>query len=217
MRERLSQLVSFLKNQVLSGAPIAPNQNPGTLPYVAVLDGGEVALEVLQAIGYRAVLKNATIVSYTMHDYDFWGQASLSHLLLRQLALGASVRLMTTPPPGKTTSAGFKAKYTLVKTLQQNGVEVFFNDKLHAKAYLFVDTNGVCTAIVGSSNLTGPGFGMRLAPQDNLVEMNFHCTDGIILKDAIDFVENRIVNDNRTEDYATWLARNIVEIGKAGI
>ena len=58
-----------------------------------ILDGGGVALEVLQAIGYRTVLTKATIVSYNMQDYDFWGQGNLSRLLLLELSLGASVRL----------------------------------------------------------------------------------------------------------------------------
>ncbi len=53
---------------------------------IAFLDGGEVAIEVLQAINYRTELKSATIVSYNMQDYTFWDQGNLSHLLLSQLA-----------------------------------------------------------------------------------------------------------------------------------
>lgn len=184
---------------------------------ISMLDGGDVALEVLQAIGYRTVLKTATIVSYNMQDYDFWGQGFLSHLLLRQLAFGASVRLMTTPPPGRPTGTAFKAKYKLLSELQKNGVGVFLNEKLHAKAYLFVDSNDARTAIVGSANLTGPGFGMHLAPQDSLVEMAMICDDNAVFQEAIDFVDSKILNDTRTEDFATWFAKNGVEIGKAGL
>jgi hypothetical protein len=187
------------------------------IPSISFLDGGGVALEVLQAISYRNVLKTATIVSYNMQDYDFWGHGALSHLLLRQLALGASIRLMTTPPPGKPTSAGFKNKYKLLSELQKKGIEVFLNEKLHAKAYLFVDTNDTVTAIVGSANLTGPGFGMHLTPDDNLVEMAMLFDGVAAFKDATDFVENKIVNDKRTEEFATWFSKNSVEIGKAGI
>jgi hypothetical protein len=193
----------------LTGTPVSP--------FLSFLDGGGVALEVLQAISYRNVLKTATIVSYNMQDYDFWGQGALSHLLLRQLALGASIQLMTTPPPGKPTGAAFKAKYKLLSELQKNGIRIFLNEKLHAKAYLFLDTTDAATAIVGSANLTGPGFGMHLTPDDNLVEMSILCGDPNMFKNAMHFVENKILNDRRTEEFATWFSKNSVEIGKAGL
>lgn len=205
-------------NMTLPSAQTSPSaQGSLPVPVNPFLDGGDVALEVLQAIGYRTILKTATIVSFNMQDYDFWGHGVLSHLLLRQLALGASVRLMTTPPPGKATSAGFKSKYTLLSELQKNGVAIFLNDKLHAKAYLFLDSKGTATAIVGSANLTGPGFGMHLAPHDNLVEMACISDDGAVLQHANDFVDTKILNDARTEDFATWFARNSIDIGKAGL
>jgi hypothetical protein len=191
---------------------------PGARPEpISVLDGGEVALEVLQAIGYRTTLKTATIVSYNMQDYDFWGHGALSHLLLRQLSLGASIQLMTTPPPGKVTSQGFKTKYQLLSHLQKKGVAIFLNEKLHAKAYLFLDSNETTTAIVGSANLTGPGFGMTLAPHDNLVEMALLTGDSTLFQGALQFVDQKILNDKRTEEFATWFSRNSIEIGKAGI
>jgi len=186
-------------------------------PIIVLLDGGEVALEVLQAISYRTVLKSATIVSYNMQDYAFWGQGTLSHLLLRQLAFGASIRLMTTPPPGKPAKAGFKDKYILLSNLQKNGVAVYLNDKLHAKAYLFQDTKEATTAIVGSANLTGPGFGLRHAPDESLVEMAALSGSADIFHAANEFVDKKIVNDRRTEDFGLWFARNSVEIGKAGL
>jgi hypothetical protein len=184
---------------------------------ISVLDGGDIALEVLQAISYRVVLKTATIVSYNMQDYDFWGHGRLSHLLLRQLSLGASIRLMTTPPPGRPTGASFKAKYTLLAELVKNGVAVYLNDKLHAKAYLFHDTKDATAAIVGSANLTGPGFGLHHAPADSLVEMAVFSAEHAVFQMADDFVDRKIVLDHRTEDFATWFARNSVEIGKAGL
>jgi phosphatidylserine/phosphatidylglycerophosphate/cardiolipin synthase-like enzyme len=184
---------------------------------VSVLGGGEVALEVLNAIGYKVVLRVATIVSFNMQDYDFWGHGALSHLLLRQLSLGASIRLFTTPPPGRPTGAAFKNKHKLLADLEKNGVQVFLNHKLHAKAYLFLDTNDSTTAIVGSANLTGPGFGMHLTPEDNLLEMAMLCGDPGLFETANEFVERRILDDKRTEDFATWFSKNSVEIGKAGL
>jgi hypothetical protein len=217
MFNKLRSILRMGDKQV-QNPPAAPSPSGvAVTPLVSFLDGGGVALEVLQAISYRNVLKTATIVSYNMQDYDFWGHGALSHLLLRQLALGASIRLMTTPPPGKPTSAGFKAKYKLLSVLQKNGIQIFLNEKLHAKAYLFLDTNDTVTAIVGSANLTGPGFGMRLTPDDNLVEMATLFGNTLTFKDATEFVENKIVNDKRTEEFATWFSKNSLEIGKAGI
>jgi hypothetical protein len=184
---------------------------------ISVLDGGDVALEVLQAIGYRTTLSTATIVSYNMQDYEFWGHGTLSRLLLRQLSLGASIRLFTTPPPGRPTNQGFANKYKLLSELVKNGVSVFLNEKLHAKAYLFLDSVNVPSVVVGSANLTGPGFGMKHAPQDNLVEMALVSNDLTLYRDATIFVDATIVGDKRTEDFATWFARNSMEIGKAGL
>jgi len=189
-----------------------------TMPQLPIiLDGSGVAVEVLQAIGYRTVLKKATIVSYNMQDYDFWGQGNLSRLLLRQLSLGASVRLLTTPPPGKPTNASFRTKYLLLSELEKNGVEIFLNEKLHAKAYLFWNSAGHATSIIGSANLTGPGFGMRLAPHDSLVEMAIISEEESFFLDANGFVDSTVILDKRTEDYATWFSRNSMEIGKAGL
>ena len=93
-----------------------------------------------------------------MQDYDFWGEGRLSGLLLKQLGWGAAIRLVTTPPPGAVTSAGFRSKYALLSTLSRHGVEVLLNEKLHAKAYLFMDERNVATTVVGSANLTKGGF-----------------------------------------------------------
>jgi hypothetical protein len=207
----------WLRKLVTGGAkPEESKAGPPSQP-IEVLDGGEVALEVLQAIGYRTTLKTATIVSFNMQDYDFWGHGFLSHLLLRQLSLGASIQLMTTPPPGKATSQAFKNKYQLLSQLQKKGIAIYLNEKLHAKAYLFLDSNETTTAIVGSANLTGPGFGMTLTPHDNLVEMALLTGDSALFQEALQFVAGKILNDKRTEDFGAWFSRNSVEIGKAGI
>jgi hypothetical protein len=195
-----------------------PSTPPATIGAVInILHGGEVALEVLQAIGYRTVLKEATIVSYNMQDYEFWGQGTLSHLLLRQLSFGASIRLMTTPPPGRPTGSAFKNKYELLRQLVNNGIAVYVNEKLHAKAYLFLFDQQSTSAIVGSPNLTGPGFGLRTAPSESLVEMAAFSDTRTVFDLANDFVDRNILNDTRTEDFATWFRRNSVEIGKAGL
>src|ERR1700730_10170773 len=209
----LNLLFSKLFRRAASAHRAVTAERPGdatATPIIALLDGGEVALEVLQAISYRTVLKSATIVSYNMQDYAFWSQGTLSHLLLRQLAFGASIRLMTTPPPGKPAKAGFKDKYILLSSLQKSGVTVYLNDKLHAKAYLFQDSKEATTAIVGSAHLTGPGFGLRHAPDESLVEMAALSGSVDIFNAANEFVDKKIVNDRRTEEFGLWFARNSV-------
>ena len=115
--------------------------------------GHEVALEVLQCIGAFRLLKEAFIISYNMQDYDFWGNGRLSMLLRRQLANGARIILMTTPPSGKGNNQAFKDKFTLLEELDRNGVDIYLHDRLHAKAYLFLDDRTVKTTVVGSANL----------------------------------------------------------------
>ena len=88
------------------------------IPVVTPCLGDDVAQEVLQWIGAFRMLNKATIVSYNMQDYDFWGEGRLSHHLLRQLAHGAHVVVMTTPPPGQTgTGDAFKEKLQLLEEL----------------------------------------------------------------------------------------------------
>ena len=200
----------------LTGSPESAAPTSGAIP-PSFLDGGEIALEVLQAIGYRTTLKAATIVSYSMQDYDFWGQGQLSHLLKRQLTLGASVRLITTPPPGAATRVSFRSKYELLSNLDKNGIQIFLNEKLHVKAYLFLDSTNTTTTVVGSANLTGRGFGMKVRPEDNLVECAMITGDSTALQKALQFVQSKIIADSRTEMYATWFSRNSADIKKAGL
>ena len=63
-------------------------QAASSIPVVTPALGGEVAQEVLQWIGVCTSLSKATIISYNMQDYDFWGNGVLSELLIRQLAHG---------------------------------------------------------------------------------------------------------------------------------
>ena len=88
--------------------------------------GNDVAKEVLQWIGAFRQLTKATIISFNMQDYDFWGNGYLSSLLLRQLAYGAEIVVMTTPPPGHTgKGAAFKEKLLLLEDLSRNGAEIW--------------------------------------------------------------------------------------------
>lgn len=185
---------------------------PATDP--EIIGGSDVALEMLQVLNYRSTLRTATIVSYNMQDYDFWGHGALSHLLLRQLSLGAAIKVMTTPPPGKGTA--FMEKYGLLSLLDKNGVRVVLNEKLHAKAYLFLDENGSSTTIVGSPNLTGPGFGLRITPDDSLLEMAVITSNPAVFAKAERFVGDSLLNHKRTKSFATWFSRNAANLPTTG-
>ena len=133
-------------------------QANSSIPVITPALGDDVAKEVLQWIGTFRLLSSATIISYNMQDYDFWGNGFLSHLLIRQLAYGAQITVMTTPPPGKNgKNLAFRSKLQLLEDLDQKGAEVYLHPDLHAKAYLFQDSQESEMVIVGSPNLTSRG------------------------------------------------------------
>lgn len=189
--------------------------NTGSRIYVAPILGHEVAMEVLRCIGAFRLLKEALIISYNMQDYDFWGHGRLSSLLRRQLANGAEVTLMTTPPPGKGEKQAFKDKLSLLEELDRNGVIVYLNEMLHAKAYLFVDDREVKTTIVGSANLTEKGFGLRKAPADSWLELALIAGDPGVHYLTAEVIQKKLIDNLRTLDFATWVAVNRKKIALA--
>lgn len=181
------------------------------------ISGQDVAVEILQWLGYRSQLARAIVISYNMQDYDFWGGGVLSHLLMRQLSLGAKVTVVTTPPPGKPTQNAFKEKYRLLSQLDAKGVEIQLNELLHAKAYMFETSTGETTTIVGSPNLTIRGFGDRTAPSEDLIEMAYVTNVLDLFREASRFASQAIDQHARTSPYAAWFSKNSTEIGKAKI
>lgn len=177
--------------------------------------GHQVAMEVLQCIGAFRLLKEALIISYNMQDYDFWGQGRMSTLLRRQIANGAKVTLMTTPPAGKGTKKAFKDKLFLLEELNRNGVNVYLNEDAHAKAYLFVDDREVKTTIVGSANLTRKGFGIWRAPEKSLLELAFITVNPEVHHKTTEVIQMELIGDSRTMDFKTWVASNPEKIALA--
>ncbi len=178
--------------------------------------GDEVAKEVLQWIGAFRQLTKATIISYNMQDYDFWGNGRLSNLLLRQLAFGAEIVVMTTPPPGATgTGTAFRDKLSLLEDLQKNGADVYLHERLHAKAYLFSDSNDSRMLIVGSANLTSSGFGRRGANSSDLLELALLTGDSQIYTSTLQVIEAKLFGDSDTLDFAAWLVQNRSKVAQA--
>lgn len=185
------------------------NHTPSIVPGL----GDDVAMEVLQWIGAFRLLKKATIISFNMQDYDFWGHGHLSTHLLRQLALGAEVTVMTTPPPGKGDA--FRRKLTLLEELDRYGAIVYLHSQLHAKAYLFQDDQDSDMLIVGSANLTSSGFGTRGTGGADLLELALLVGDHDIWESAARMIEDRLIGHPDTMDFATWVAGNTTRIGSA--
>ena len=185
------------------------------IPVVTPCLGDDVAQEVLQWIGAFRMLNKATIVSYNMQDYDFWGEGRLSHHLLRQLAQGAHVVVMTTPPPGTGTGDAFKEKLQLLEELDKNGAKVYLHNDLHAKAYLFRDDAESEMLIVGSANLTKKGFGAKESPDSDYLELALLTGDHLVFSSTEEVIEAQIIGHRDTLEFASWVASNGSKIARA--
>ena len=191
-------------------------QANSTIPAATAALGQDVAKEVLQWIGAFRMLDTATIVSFNMQDYDFWGNGVLSSLLLRQLGYGAQITVMTTPPPGKTGAKdAFKQKLTLLEQLDKNGAYVYVHPDLHAKAYLFRDDRNEEMVIVGSPNLTDSGFGTRGSHKRNLLELALLSSDPLIYSTTAQVIGAELIGNPRTVDFGTWVTNNRAKIAQA--
>lgn len=185
-------------------------------PVVTPCLGDDVAKEFLRWIGAFRQLTKATIISYNMQDYEFWGNGHLSGLLLRQLALGAEIVVMTTPPPGASGSKrAFKEKLLLLENLQKNGAEVYLHERLHAKAYLFLDSNDSKMLIIGSANLTSRGFGRPGTTSDDLLELALLTGDSQTYSATLQVIEAKLFGDSNTLDFASWARLNQSKVAQA--
>jgi phosphatidylserine/phosphatidylglycerophosphate/cardiolipin synthase-like enzyme len=182
-------------------------------PFVEPLMGSEVAKEIVQCIGAFRLLRSALIVIYTMQDYEFVGHGLVSDLLRRQLALGARITVLTTPPPFSPKKNPYKDKLALLEKLERDGVVVLLNERIHAKVYMFVDSNDQHTVIVGSANLSHGGFGAKSGK--TLLEMSLLSNHPDAFRNTQSLVDSAIVADKDTMDFATWRSLNLADIAIA--
>ena len=191
-------------------------QAESSVPVVTPVLGEDVAQEVLQWIGVFRSLSKATIVSYSMQDYDFWGNGVLSDLLVRQLAHGARITVMTTPPQGKSgRNQEFRRKLRLLEDLDKKGAEVYVHPDLHAKAYLFEDDRDDAMLIVGSPNLTEQGFGTRASGRRTLLELALLTGERLVYSSTERFIARHLLGNSGTLSFATWVAKNLGAISEA--
>ena len=185
-----------------------------TAPAVTPVLGGDVANEVLQWIGAFRSLAKATIVSYGLQDYDFGGQRVLSELLRRQIAYGARVTVMTTPPQGSGRGQDFRRKLGLLEELDKNGADVYVHPDVHAKAYLFEDNASGAVVIVGSPNLTAPGFGTHGTARE-LLELALLSGEQGVYSSTEKLIIDALIGNAGTMDFATWVAQNATSVAAA--
>ena len=111
----------------------------------------------------RRPVEQIFIVTPFLEDYEFYGRGPLSKMLERQLAEGASITLLTMAPEGTNgTKSAFRRKFTLMEFLVARGVEVLFNQRLHAKVFLFDESEVTKACLLGSANLTNAAMNDRL-------------------------------------------------------
>ena len=178
--------------------------------------GDDVAKEVLQWIGAFRMLSRATIISFNMQDYDFWGNGYLSDHLVRQLAYGAQITVMTTPPPGNSgRGSAFREKLRLLEQLVKYGANVYVHPHLHAKAYLFQDDRNAEVVIVGSANLTARGFGTNQPGSEDLLELALLTEDPVVYSSTERVIDTKLIGNPDTLDFATWVANNPTTIAQA--
>ena len=145
----------------------------------------------------RRPVEQIFIVTPFLEDYEFFGRDPLSRMLDRQLAEGTSISLLTTSPPGTNgTKSAFKRKYILMEYLAGRGVEVLFNEHLHAKIFLFNESEVTKACLLGSANLT-------TAAMNKLLEVAMFTHNRTVFKEVLTVI-HRFRNDIATVHYSQW-------------
>lgn len=111
----------------------------------------------------RRPLQRLFIVTPFLEDYEFFGKGPLSKFISKHLSEGTEVSMLTMPPEGTNgTKKAFSRKYILMRLLASQGVDIRFNHKLHAKVFLFEESEITKACILGSANLTAAAMNERL-------------------------------------------------------
>ena len=161
-------------------------------PIIQVVTGKAIPTMLYRQL--RRPLQGILIVTPYLHDYDFFGRGPLSRMLENQLVEGTRITLMTTAPTGRKSE--FTRKYALTELLVTKGVDVLFNDRLHAKIYLFDESDVTKTCLLGSANLTN-------AAMDRLLEVAMFTHSRTIFEDILT-VYYGFRNDPETIQFAQW-------------
>ena len=170
------------------------------VPRVSVVTGEAIPTTLYRQL--RRPLQHILIVTPFLQDYEFFGRGPLSKMLERQLIDGTTITLMTTAPVGGPSE--FTRKYTLMELLVAKGVDVLFNDRLHAKIYLFDESDVTKACLLGSANLTN-------SAMDKLLEVAMFTHNRTIFKDVLT-VFYKFRNEPDTIRFSRWKHEEAVTI-----
>lgn len=153
----------------------------------------------------RRPLKEIWIVTPFLQDYEFFRRSPLSTLLTKQLAEGVKVVLLTMPPEGTNgTRRAFSRKYTLLRRLAHQGAQIWLNRQLHAKVFMFDESQAIRACILGSANLTTAAMNERL----EIALLSFNQQ---LYHDVMRIIRGFLI-DSRTKSFFTWRVSKAAEI-----
>jgi len=140
-----------------------------------------------------------------LEDYEFFGRGPLSVFLSKQLSEGAGVTMLTMPPEGTNgTKSSFLRKYRLMHLFSTRGADVLFNRRLHAKVFLFDETEITKACILGSANLTTAAMNDRL--EIAIFTYNRKLFDEVLA------IVYKFMNDPTTMTFMQWKHREATKI-----
>ena len=153
----------------------------------------------------RRPLQRLFIVTPFLEDYEFFGRGPLSVFLSKQLSEGAGVTMLTMPPEGTNgTKSSFLRKYRLMHLFSTRGADVLFNRRLHAKVFLFDETEITKACILGSANLTTAAMNDRL--EIAIFTYNRKLFDEVLA------IVYKFMNDPTTMTFMQWKHREATKI-----
>lgn len=159
------------------------------------ITGKEIPLALYARL--RRNLQCIYIVSPFLEDYKFFNRSPVSSFLLKHLAAGTSVQILTTPPGDPPSSKrAFVMKYRLLNSLNTRGIDIQVNSKLHAKIFLFEEPAITKTTIVGSANLTVPAMNERL--EIALLSFNHKLYERILI------ITKKFLHHHDTTSFIQW-------------
>lgn len=153
----------------------------------------------------RRPLQRLFIVTPFLEDYEFFGKGPLSRFISKHLSEGTEITMLTMPPEGTDgTKKSFSRKYILMRLLASQGVDVQFNHKLHAKVFLFDESEVTKTCILGSANLTARAM-------NELLEIAIFTHNREVFNRVLITI-CQFQNDSDTMSFMKWKQKNTAKI-----
>lgn len=175
----------------------------GTIIPLRIISRREIPVALYGQL--RRPLQRMFIVTPFLEDYEFFGKGPLSKFILKHVSEGVEVMMLTMPPEGTNgTKASFSRKYVLMKSLVSQGVDVRFNGKLHAKVFLFDESQVTKACILGSANLTAAAMNERL-------EIAMLSYNREVFKSVLSIIY-QFRNDSSTMTFREWKKKEAYKI-----